>query len=364
MARDLPILRGRGTASNPPNPFLSAHVELDPGEGVGPEGRSARTRVLEDRTRSVLSWNTSPDLGFNVSLNPYRGCEHGCAYCYARPTHEYLGFSAGLDFEQTILAKPQAPRLLRKALSSPRWVPQTIAMSGGTDPYQPVERRLGITRGCLEVLSEFRNPVAIITKNRTVIRDLDLLRVLADVGAVNVAVSVTTLDRELQGRLEPRTSSPRRRLEAIATLAEAGIPVSVMVAPIIPGLTDHELPAILEEAARAGARGAAFIPLRLPGPVAGLFDGWLAAHVPGRREKVLGRVRSLRGGCLDERRFGVRMRGEGRWAEQLAQLFRVTASRLGLQGGWPDLSAGAFRVPGSSTQLSLFGVPGEDFGQD
>jgi len=291
-----------------------------------------------------------------VSLNPYRGCEHGCAYCYARPTHEYLGFSAGLDFETRIMVKEDAPELLRRELASPAWEPQTIAISGVTDAYQPIESRLAITRRCLAVLAEFGNPVAVITKNALVRRDADLLGDLARRGAAAVSLSITSLDPELHRRMEPRTSPPAKRLEAIAALVAAGIPVSVMVAPVVPGLTDHEIPAILAAAAKAGARSAGFVPLRLPGAVAGLFEGWLAEHFPDRRQKVLSRIRELRGGRLNDPRFGSRMRGEGIFAEQIAALFHTAAHRHGLDGDFPPLSTAAFRRPTlPGAQLSLFG---------
>lgn len=274
--------------------------------------------------------------------------------CYARPTHEYLGFSAGLDFETRILVKEDAPELLRQELSSQRWRPAGIALSGVTDPYQPVERRLRLTRRCLEVLAEYRNPVSIVTKNHLVTRDADLLAELARDGAAAVALSITTLDPTLQRAMEPRTSTPERRLATVRALAEAGIPVAVMAAPMIPGLNDHELPAILQAAAEAGARYAGFIPLRLPLAVAGLFEEWLTLHFPDRRERVLGRVREIRGGRLNDARFGSRMRGEGVYAQHMRTLFRVAARRAGLETRWPPLSTAAFRRPDPAGQLGLF----------
>jgi DNA repair photolyase len=268
-SRTLPVvqpLRGRGASWNPPNRFERLHLER---EGwTDPDDPSPETVLLDDTTRSILSRNDSPDVGFDVGINPYRGCGHGCAYCYARPTHEYLGYSAGLDFETRILVKRDAPRLLREALSSRRWKPEPIMLSGNTDAYQPVERRLRITRRCLEVLAEFRNPVAITTKSYLVTRDIDLLAELAASGAAAVTLSITTLRNEIQRVMEPRASTPARRLGAIRVLADAGIPVGVNVAPIVPGLTDHELPA-LEAAADAGASWAGYILLRLPHGVKG-----------------------------------------------------------------------------------------------
>ena len=344
----LPTVRGRAIGWNPPNRFESLHVERE--AWTDPDDPPPSTVLLRDATRSILSWNDSPDVGFDVGVNPYRGCEHACAYCYARPTHEYLGYSAGLDFETRILVKERAPELLRKALASRRWMPRTIALSGNTDCYQPAERRLRITRRCLEVLAEFRNPVGIVTKSYLVSRDVDLLAELASHDAAAVVLSVTTLDRDLQRSLEPRAATPSRRLGAIRVLADAGIPVGVNVAPVIPGLTDHEIPRILEAAADAGATFAGMIVLRLPHGVKEIFEGWLRQNVPDRAEKVLNRVRELRGGSLYDARFDVRGRGEGPWAEQLGAMFRVQCERLGL-GRSPSLSVEAFRRPGNPGQV-------------
>lgn len=345
-------VRGRGAADNPRNRFLPISVERD--AWTLAEDPDPSTELLEDRSRSVISYNNSPDLGFSASLNPYRGCETGCAYCYARPTHEYLGFSAGLDFESKILVKTEAPALLRKELGSPKWKPQTLVLSGVTDPYQPVERRLRITRRCLEVLAEARNPVVIVTKHHRVTRDIDILRELALRDAVGVQISVTTLDRSLQGKMEPRGSTPERRLEAIARLAEAGIPVGVNVAPVIPGLTDHEIPAIVEAAANAGATRAIYIMLRLPFGVAGLFEDWLGRHFPDRAQKVLNRMRDIRGGTLYEAQYGTRMRGRGPFAEQVSRLFSLARARSGIAPRDYDLSTDHFRPPRVGPQLGLF----------
>ncbi|HYG61372.1 MAG TPA: PA0069 family radical SAM protein [Thermoanaerobaculia bacterium] len=347
-----PSVRGRGAADNPTNRFETISVEL---EEPGPE--TVPTVFLRDASRSVLSRNDSPDVGFSVSLNPYRGCEHGCIYCYARPTHEYLGFSPGLDFESRILVKEDAPELLRKELMSPRYKPEAIAMSGVTDCYQPAERRLRITRRCLEVLAEFRNPVAIITKNALVRRDTDVLAELAAHDAAMVGFSITSLDPEITRRMEPRTSHPRERLEALAEVSSRGVPCAVLVSPVVPGLTDHEMPGILAAAKEAGATVAHFIPLRLPGPVAGLFEEWLERQFPDRKEKVLNRVRGMRGGRLNDPRFGNRMRGEGIFADQLRALFHTTCRKVGLDTGGPELSTAAFRrpaAPRADGQLSLF----------
>ncbi len=348
----LVTLRGRGAAANPKNRFEALEVLPDP-EARDPDDPGPRTRLLRDATRTILATNDSPDIGFNYSVNPYRGCEHGCIYCYARPTHEYLGFSAGLDFESVILVKMDAPTLLRDALMSKRWQPELIAMCGVTDPYQPVERRLQLTRGCLEVLAEFRNPVAIITKNHLVTRDIDVFVELAAHNAVAVNISVTTLDEKLQRIMEPRTSIPTRRLEAIRKLSAAGIPVGVMVAPVIPGLTDHEMPRILEAAAEASARSAAMVTLRLPHGVSDLFTDWLERHFPDRKEKVLNRVRSMRGGRLYDSKFGKRMSGEGIWADQIRSVFQTARKRLGLDRPRFALSVESFRRPSPGGQLDL-----------
>lgn len=331
----------RGVRSNPSGRFERLAVE--PIEGIGPGERE--TVLLRDVSKSAISRNRSPDVRFDVSLNPYRGCSTGCVYCYARPGHEYLGFSAGLDFETRILVKPEAPDLLRRELASPRWVPKTLLMSGVTDPYQPVDRSLGLTRRCLEVLADAGHPVAVITKSSLVRRDADLLSGLAAQGAAAVTVSVTTLNDDLHRAMEPRGASPVQRLATIRALTEAGIPVCVNVAPVIPGLTEHEIPSILEAAASAGASGAAWIALRLPHGVAELFEDWLDRHFPDRKEKILGRVRSMRGGRLNDPRFGTRMTGEGPYAEHIRQSFDVHRRKLGLRMGPPPLSADAFRKP-------------------
>ena len=274
--------------------------------------------------------------------------------CYARPSHEYLGLSAGLDFERTLFAKPDAPELLAAELAKPSWVPRHLALSGVTDPYQPIERRLGITRGCLEVLAAHRQPVGVITKNALVTRDLDLLAELAHYGAARVSVSLTTLDEDLRRRLEPRTSTAAARLGAIRALADAGVPVGVVVAPVIPGLNDHEIPAILAAAADHGAQGAAWTLLRLPGGVEAIFVDWLHTQAPLRAERVLSRLREARGGRLNDARFGHRMRGEGAYIEHLRQVFEVHRRRVGLERTWPPLATVHFRVPGRWAQGRLF----------
>lgn len=333
-------MKGRGAARNPKNRFETLHWERDSWTGDDP---SPATRFLSDRTRSIVATNDSPDVGFSVSVNPYRGCEHGCAYCFARPNHEYLGFSAGLDFESRILVKERAPELLRRELERRSWKPQVLAMSGVTDPYQPVERRLELTRRCIAVLAEFRNPVAIITKNDLVLRDRDLLGQMAQWHGALVHLSITTLDPALSGCMEPRASTPENRLRAVRDLTAAGIPVGVLAAPMVPGLTDHEMPAILAAAADRGARYAGYIPLRLPYGVADLFEEWLGTHYPGSKDKVLGRIRSMRGGHRNDPEYGTRMRGGGAYADEMRDLFRITCRKHGLNETTPQLSVVEFR---------------------
>ncbi len=373
--RTFGTLRGRGTASNPVNRFEHVEIELD-GDWVDDEVKEAaeegeswspsgRTRYFHDHTRGIIASNQSPDVGFERSINPYRGCEHGCVYCFARPTHEFLGLSAGLDFESRIFVKLDAPVLLRRELSSPKWTPQFIAISGVTDCYQPVERRLRITRGCLEVLAEARNPVGIITKNHLVTRDVDLLAEMAQHHAAKVHISVTTLDRELQRTMEPRTSTPERRLEAVRVLTDAGIDVGVMVAPVIPGLTDHEMPSILEAARAAGAVSAGMVPLRLPHGVKDIFAEWIRRSYPERADRVLNRVREMRGGDLYDSTWHRRMTGDGVYAEHLRTLVDAACRKHGfdVERDRYELSTDAFRrpappprepKPGSGMQLGLF----------
>ena len=349
--RELPTLRGRGTTPNPANRFERLSVERDVWSLA--EEPAPTTEFLVDSSRTIVARNSSPDVGFDVSVNPYRGCEHGCVYCYARPTHEYLGFSAGLDFESKILVKPDAAKLLRAELSSPSWKPRPLAFSGVTDPYQPIERRMRITRACLEVVAEFRNPVLLVTKSFLVTRDIDLLSRLARHDAAAVAISVTTLDAKLHGRMEPRAPIPARRLEAMERLSDAGVPVAVFVAPVIPGLNDHEIPAILEASARRGARGATCVPIRLPFAVKHLFVDWLDRHFPDRRDKVVNRIMEMRGGRLNDPRPVSRMKGQGPLARQVMELFGIARRRAGLAGGVPALSTSAFRRPGAVEQLGL-----------
>jgi DNA repair photolyase len=351
-----PSIRGRGAAHNPPNRF--DHIEIERERWVEAGDPPPETQFFKDTSRSIIARNDSPDVGFEASVNPYRGCDRSCAYCYARPTHEYFGLSAGLDFETKIFVKEDAPELLRKELASPRWKPQVLVMSGVTDPYQSAEKRFRITRGCLEVLAEYRNPVAVITKSHLVTRDADLLGDLARDSAAVVNLSITSLRNEIQRAMEPRAATPARRLDAIRRLTDAGVPCGVMVGPVIPGLTDHEMPEILKAAAEAGAIRAGYIMLRLPHAVKELFDDWLERHFPDRRRKVLSRLKDLRGGNLYDSRYGIRMRGEGPFADQVERMFEIGCRRAGLNEVPLRLSTDGFRRPVEAEpvgpQLGLF----------
>ena len=355
-----PLAKGRGSQIDPPNRFGGTYHEIEfehlEHDEEYLEGLRRRvTEYLPDRSRTIVAENDSPDVGFRYSINPYRGCSHGCAYCYARPTHEYLGFNAGLDFETKVMVKEDAPELFRAFLGRDGWGAHPIALSGVTDCYQPAERHYRLTRGCLEVAAEARQPMAIVTKNALVLRDLDLLREMARGGLVQVNLSVTTLDAELARSMEPRTSTPAAKLRAARALAEAGVPVRVLVAPVIPGLTDTEIPAILAAAKEAGAGAAGYTLLRLPLAVAPVFVEWLERARPGSSERVLGRVRGARGGKLNVSDFGTRMSGTGEMAGQIAGLFRLFARKHGLDGGLPAFDASRFRPPRpKSGQLRLF----------
>jgi len=343
----------RGTTHNPTNRFEKIQVEPDPDpESLREDQAHPATSYLDDKSSSLITYNKSPDTSFDASINPYRGCEHGCSYCYARPTHEYLGLSSGLDFESVILVKRQAPEILRRELASPKWQPQTLALSGVTDPYQPVERKLQITRACLKVLTRFRNPVGIVTKNELVTRDLDYLQELNRYSAVVVYLSLTTLDRDLRRRLEPRTSPLEARLRAIEKLAAHGIPVGALIAPVIPGLNDYEIPKLLSRASEAGARYAGYLILRLPYQVKNLFADWLRQHYPQRAQKVLDRLKAMRQGQLNSSEFHSRMSGTGIFADQIRQLFEVSARKAGLNRKAVELSTASFTRP--VEQLELF----------
>lgn len=349
-----------GSHLNPPNRFEKTRYEPDPDDPDWDQEHPAEfsgraVEFIADTSRSIVSENTSPDIPFRYSINPYRGCAHGCSYCYARPTHEYLGLNAGLDFETRIVVKEQAPRLLREFLASDTWQPEQITFSGVTDCYQPAERQFRLTRQCLEVAKECRQPVSIVTKNALVVRDLDLLTEMAQHRLVHVFLSLTTLHPELARQMEPRTSVPAARLRAISMLRAAGVPVGVMVAPVIPGLNDHEIPTLLKEAADAGAQNANYILLRLPLTVQAVFAEWLYRTQPGKAEKVLSRVQQTRNGQLNSSQWGERMRGTGETADQIRKLFQLFRKKHGLDQALPELDCTQFRspLPGSG-QLRLF----------
>lgn len=347
---------GRAAATNHSGryePYARVPVEDDwgPGEEVPP----LRTEVRLERPRRIITRNTSPDIPFDRSINPYRGCEHGCIYCFARPTHAYLGMSPGLDFETRLIAKPEAPECLARELSKPDYTPAVIAIGTNTDPYQPVERDLRIMRQLLEVLLEFRHPVGIVTKGTLIERDIDILSDLARLRLVRVGISVTTLDRSLARKMEPRVPAPKRRLQTIERLSAAGVEVRVMASPIIPALNDHEIEAILKAGKEAGALAASWIMLRLPQEVSPLFRDWLRAHYPDRAARVMGHVRDMRGGKDYDAQWGRRMRGEGPYARLIGARFRATSARLGLDAQLPPLNTSLFRVPPRpGDQLSLF----------
>ncbi|HEX6852661.1 MAG TPA: PA0069 family radical SAM protein [Candidatus Polarisedimenticolaceae bacterium] len=343
-------LPSRGFTINPAGRFEVRRFEPD-----FPEG-DASTVVVEDRTRSILATNDSPDVPFDRSINPYRGCEHGCAYCFARPSHAYLGWSPGRDFETKILAKPRAADLLRRELAKPGYRCEPIALGTNTDPYQPLERKMRITRSVLEVLVEHRHPFSIVTKSAGVLRDLDLIAPMAREGMAKVFLSITTLDPELARRLEPRASAPRRRLEALRGLGSEGVPTGVLASPMIPGLNDHELERILEASAAAGASSAGYLLVRLPNEMKTLFVEWLGLHYPTKAGKVLALIREMRGGELNDPRFGERMRGRGPYADLLARRFEVACRRYGLRGREASLDTSRFRVPEPvGRQRRLFG---------
>ena len=351
-------IKGRGAIGNVPHRF-STETRCAEDDGWTPEqAPHPDTRLLLDTARSILSHNDSPDLPFEQSVNPYRGCEHGCIYCYARPTHAYLGLSPGLDFETRIFHKPDAPALLREALSRPGYVCSPIALGTATDAYQPFERKLLLTRALLEVMLETHHPVTVVTKSALIQRDADLWRALADQRLAHVGISLTTLNGALARELEPRASAPHARLAAIRRLSEAGVPVSVLVAPLIPGLNDHELEKLLAAARDHGATGATYTLLRLPHEVAGLFRTWLDWHAPEKASRIMSVLYDLRGGRANDAHFGTRMTGLGHFAELIRQRFDLACRRLGLMQDWPRLDVAAFRPPpapsGDERQLSLF----------
>ena len=348
--------KGRAASSNPANRFDATHCEaVDDGWERDDDLPPLRTEVSLECPRKVIARNTSPDLSFDRSINPYRGCEHGCIYCFARPSHAYLGLSPGLDFETRLIARPEAPRLLAHELAAKRYEPRVIAIGTNTDPYQPIEREHRIMRGILEVLQRFNHPVGVVTKGTLIERDLDILGAMGRTGLARVGISITTLDADLSRRMEPRVPSPIHRLRSIERLAAAGCPVRIMVSPVVPALTDHEIEAILSAARDAGAVAASYIMLRLPLEVAGLFRDWLAEHFPDRAARVMGRVRDTHGGRDYDPEWGKRLRGEGAFAGLVAQRFKLATARLGLAKQLAPLRTDLFAVPPrSGDQLSLF----------
>ena len=355
-----PIAKGRGSQINPPNRFGGLHHEIDfehleHDEDYLESLQKPATEYIPDCARSIVTENDSPDVGFRYSINPYRGCAHGCSYCYARQTHEFIGYNAGLDFETKILVKEDAPELFREFLTRKNWVPEPIALSGVTDCYQPAERQFKLTRRCLEVATEFRQPMTLITKNALVLRDIDLLRNLASQNLVHVTLSITTLDAELARSMEPRTSTPSARLRAIRVLADAGIPVRVLMAPIIPGLNDSEVPTVLAASKDAGAADAEYTLLRLPLTVGPVFWEWLERTYPNRFQRVRRQIQEVRGGKYNDSRFGTRMSGTGELSRRIADLFRLFRKRYGLEGHLPLLDRSSFQPPQpKSGQLHLF----------
>jgi DNA repair photolyase len=341
-------IASRGTGLYVQNRFETRSLEkFDDGwETVAEELPVIQTQFFDDNTKSILFKNDSPDVGMSYSLNPYRGCEHGCAYCRARPYHEYLGFNAGIDFESKIMVKHDAPELLRRELSKRSWMPECVMMSGNTDCYQPAERKYEITRKCLEVFLEFRNPVSILTKNALILRDLDILKELASMQLVSTMLSITSFDKELRRRLEPRTSTPERKLQAIEQLAKAGVPVGIMVGPIIPGLNDNEVPNILKRGADAGAKWVAHTILRLPYAVAPIFQDWIEKNYPEKANRVMTRIRMIRGGKLNDANWGTRMTGTGGYADYMHNVVATLAKKYGMTGNRHSLRLDLFRRTG------------------
>lgn len=354
MAIDRKPIKGRGAGAQVVNRFSTRHYAMEHPEAIDEAVNEARdTRYLVEHPKSIVNRVDSPDLPFIHSLNPYQGCEHGCAYCYARPTHEYWGYSAGLDFEQVIIVKRNAPDLLRRQLRQGKWQPSPISISGATDPYQPIERTERLTRQLLETALEFRQPVSVITKNALILRDADVLAELAKQGLAMAAITITTLDEELRRVMEPRTSTAQRRLDAISGLRDAGVPVMVMLAPVIPALNEHEIPAVLAAAANAGAITASYTMMRANGAVEPIFMQWVKQHFPDRAQRVLGHVRAAHGGRLSDHLVGRRMRGSGVHSDHIARLFSVMKRRHFGNGAIPELRTDLFRVPPEG-QLGLF----------
>ena len=340
------VVKGRGTSSKVDARFLEhRRAEFDDGWALEPEARATPTEIYRETPRTVITRNQSPDIPFETSINPYRGCEHGCVYCYARPSHAYVDLSPGIDFETKIFAKTNAAEVLRRELENPRYVCKPIAMGTNTDPYQPAERQLRITRDLIEVLHDCRHPLSIVTKSWLIERDLDLLEPMAADGLVKVSLSVTSLHHELARRLEPRATAPARRLETVQALNRAGVPTGVMFAPVIPFINDAEMENVLEQAAAAGARAAGYVMLRLPNEVRQLFREWLNTHEPGKTEHVFSILRDLRSGRENDPGYFTRMRGQGVYADLVRKRFQITCRRFGLNTETAELNTGLFKPP-------------------
>lgn len=349
-------MRSRGTSANPHNRFAPLRIALEPADAIEQElpVRSA-TSVTAEQARSILSHNQSPDVPFDTSVNPYRGCEHGCIYCFARPSHAYWDLSPGLDFETHLFAKPNAPALLRAAFERKRYQPSVIALGINTDAYQPIEKEWRLTRQLLEIFLEYKHPVSLITKSSLILRDLDLLSALAEQQLCSVRISLTSLDNTIKSSLEPRAAGPAARLRAIRELSAAGVPTGILLAPVIPFINDHEIEVILEAAHHAGAEAANWMMLRLPLEVSGLFEGWLETHFPQRKQRVMARIRDLRNGATNDSRFGVRMTGEGIYSRLIGQRFEQKCRALGLPTeSRHSLRTDVFRRPGEAVQMDLF----------
>jgi DNA repair photolyase len=357
FTQQITVVRGRGARTN-----ASGRYEADSREAFDDgwtsddvEPAQLATTVTPEKAKVIITRNDSPDVGFSASINPYRGCEHGCIYCYARPAHAYMGLSPGLDFESKLFFKPEAARLLERELSNPRYVPEVIHIGGNTDPYQPQERHLRITRGVIEVLSRFNHPFSIISKSALILRDLDLIAPMAQRNLVRVAISITSLDRKLARSMEPRAATPEKRVDAVKRLSDAGVPTVVMFAPCIPGLNDHEMEGVLERAVAAGARGAGYVALRLPLEIADLFQEWLTTDHPDRAARVMSLVRQMRGGKTYDSQWGKRMKGDGPIAALTSRRFAVAKAKLGIAGKLPPLDLGQFKVPPKpGDQIDLF----------
>ncbi len=348
-------IQGRGAQINPDNRFLAQSKVQEHWEGIDEmDSDDGKTKFIEVYPKTIVNKVESPDIGLAYSLNPYQGCEHGCTYCYARPTHEYWGYSAGIDFEKTILVKKNAPELLEKALSNPKWDVKTITLSGNTDCYQPCERNFGITRQLLEIMLKFKHPVSIITKNVLINRDLDIIEELGSLGLICVNISLTTLNEELRRKLEPRTATSKRKLETIQTLTKAGVPVNVMIAPVIPALNDSEFFSIMKQVSSHGARSAHYQVVRLNGPNGQIFTDWVTKNFPDRADKVINQLKDMHGGKISDSRFGTRMKGEGNFSLNLKRQYEVARNKFFTNHDFPKLRTDLFLRKPKNGQLTMF----------